>query len=622
MESPGPAPKAIRFGVFEIDPQAGELRKSGIQLKLQDQPFQVLLTLLERPGMVVTREELRKKLWDKDTFVDFEHSLGTAINKIRQALGDSAENPRFIETLPRRGYRFLGSVEAVERTDAVPRTRLKTHWKLAGGLALAAIVALLFWLNIDKLRTRIFAKSHAVEIRSIAVLPLHNLSRDPEQEYFSDGMTDELITDLAKISSLRVISHTSVERYKETKRPLPEIAGELGVDAVVEGAVMPSGDHVRITAQLIDARSDRHLWAETYERELRDVLALQAEVSRDIASEVKIKLTPQEQARLSNARSIAPETYEAYLKGRYYYEKMSTPGFREGLKYYQQAITLDSNYAPAYVGLAASYKELGVWGALAPREASSQAKAAAAKAVALDDSLGEAHATLGHIHFLWDWDWVGAEREYKRALELGPPSSNTLIQYGIYLSAVGRHDEAVAEMREAQALDPVSQPTNSILGFVYYLGHRFDEAIGQHQKTLVLYPDSAFNHSNLGLCYEQKGMYGEAVEEYVKAKELTGVSKDELSAFRQAFASSGMKGFLRAELKSMIARSKREYVNPYGVARFYARLGENDRAFEWLEKAYQERNHNMAFMKVEPALDSLHSDPRFQGQLRHVGLPQ
>ncbi len=619
--------RVLKFGVFEVDLTAGEVRKAGMKQKLSGQPFQVLQALLERPHEIVTREELRQRLWPGNTFVDYELALKKAVNRLREVLGDSAESPHFIETIPRRGYRFLGTLEAAEQPKAVPAAtpppaRMKIRGALTAGLALAAIVALLIWLNIGKLRTRIFAKSRSTEIRSLAVLPLHNLSRDPEQDYFSDGMTDELITDLAKVTSLRVISHTSVERYKETKRPLPEIARELGVDAVVEGTVMRSGDHVRITAQLIDARSDRHLWAEDYERDLRDVLALQADVSRDIATQVRIKLTPQDQAWLSNARSIAPETYEAYLKGRYYYEKMSAPGFREGLKYYQQAVTLDSSYAPAYVGLAASYKELGVWGALPPREASSQAKAAVGKALALDDSLGEAHATLGQIHFLWDWDWAGAEREYKRALELTPSSSISRVQYSTYLSAMGRHAEALSQIKEAHALDPVSPITNGLLGGVYFWAHRFDEAIEQFQKTLLLYPDSAVNHSYLGNCYEQKGMYREAVEEYVKAKELSGVSKEELSVFRQAFASSGMKGFLRAELKSAIARSKRQYVPPGVFERLYARLGENGQAFEWLEKAYQERHHSMAFMKVEPGLDSLHADPRFHELLRRLGLPQ
>jgi TolB-like protein/DNA-binding winged helix-turn-helix (wHTH) protein len=632
MESLPPASKVVRFGVFEVDLETGELRKSGVKLKLQEQPLQILITLLDKSGQVVTREELRKKLWDSDTFVDFEHSLGTAISKIREALGDSAENPRFLETLPRRGYRFIAPVShdgeptGVESRVPAPAPSLRpSKTTLRYGLVFlataAAALTLMVAFDWGHLRQRLWVAASAPRIESLAVLPLHNLSHDPEQEYFSDGMTDELITDLAKVGSLRVISHTSVERYKETKRPLPEIARELGVDAVVEGTVMRSGDHVRITAQLIDARSDRHLWAETYERNLRDVLALQAEVSRDIATEVKVKLTPQEQARLSSVRSIAPETYEAYLKGNFYFEKMSVPGFRQGLSFYQQAITREPDYAPAYVGLAECYEKLGMWGALPPREARPQAKAAVEKALAIDDTLGEAHASLGHIHFTYDWDWAGAEREFKRALELSPSSSISRVQYSTFLSAMGRHDKALAQIKEAHALDPVSHMTNGLLGAVYYWAHRFDEAIDQFQKTLALYPDSAVDHSYLGLSYERKGMYGEAVEEYLKEKELYGVSKEELSVFRQAFASSGTNGFLRAELKSAIATSKRQHVKPGDLGPLYARLGENDQAFEWLEKDYQERAPYIAFMKVDPSLDSLHSDPRFQELLRRLGLP-
>jgi TolB-like protein/DNA-binding winged helix-turn-helix (wHTH) protein len=632
MESLPPTSNVVRFGVFEVDLRTGELRKSGVKLKLQEQPLQILITLLARPSQVVTREELREKLWDADTFVNFEHSLGTAINKIREALGDSAENPRFLETVPRRGYRFIAPVShdgeptGVESPVAAPAPSLRlSKSTLPYGLAFlaTAAAALTVMLAFDwgHLRQRLWDAASAPRIGSVAVLPLHNLSHDPEQEYFSDGMTDELITDLAKVGSLRVISHTSVERYKETKRTLPEIARELGVDAVVEGTVMRSGDHVRITAQLIDARSDRHLWAETYERNQRDVLALQAEVSRDIATQVKVKLTPQEQARLSNARSIAPETYEAYLKGNFYFEKMSIPGFQEGLKFYQEAITREPDYAPAYVGLAKCYENLGLWGALPPRQAGPQAKPVVEKALAIDDTLGEAHASLAHIHFTYDWDWAGAEREFKRALELSPSSAISRVQYSTYLSAMGRHDEALAQIKEAHALDPVSHITNGLLGAVYFWAHRFDEAIDQFQKTLVLYPDAAADHQHLGLCYEQKRMYGEAVEEYLKEKELYGVSREELSVFRQAFASSGMKGFLRADLKLTIARSKRRYVRPLEVAQLYARLGENDKAFEWLEKAYQERGQGIAYMKVEPSLDGLHSDPRFQELLRRLGLP-
>jgi TolB-like protein/DNA-binding winged helix-turn-helix (wHTH) protein len=619
-------PPVVKFAVFEVDLQAGEIRKAGVKQKLAGQPFQVLQVLLEHPQEIVTREELRERLWPGNTFVDYELALKKAVNRLREVLGDSAESPRFIETVPRRGYRFLGSVEPVERPGAVPTiapspTRLRIPWALTSALTLALIAALLIGLNVDKLRTRIFAKSRALEIRSIAVLPLQNLSNDPNQEYFSDGITDALTTELAQIRSLRVISRTSAMHFKGTRETLPDIGRQLHVDAVVEGSISRSENRVRITAQLIEAPSDRHLWARSYERDFRDVLALQDEVARDIAEEIRVKLTPEERIRLSDARPVNPEAHEAYLKGRYFYERLSVAGFKEGLRYYQEAAKVDPSYAPAYVGVAASYKELGVFGALPPREAAAGASEAVRKALALDSTSGDAHAVLGHIHFLWDWDWTGAEREYKRAMELGPPSTDTRIQYAVYLSAFGKHDEAIEVMRGARILDPVSPPANSLLGDVYYRAHRFDEAIDQFQKTLAMRPDSSFDHFCLGLCYDRKGMYPEAVEEYLKSKKLGGASTEELATLREAFVKSGRKGLLREELKSTIAKSKSHYVDPYWTAELYARLDEKDQAFQWLERAYQERSHTLALINTEPMLDSLNSDPRFQDLLRRMNLP-
>jgi TolB-like protein/DNA-binding winged helix-turn-helix (wHTH) protein/Tfp pilus assembly protein PilF len=619
-----------RFGVFEVDLQAGELRKSGMRQKLADQPFQVLQILLERPHEIVTRVEFRDRLWPDGTSVDHDLALKKAVNRLREVLGDSAETPRFIETVHRRGYRFIAPLDnrpesTEQQASSLPRHR-EPGRKAAGYVlafllvAVTATLALLSATDLGHVRERVRAMFGESRIESLAVLPLHNLSRDPEQEYFADGMTDELITDLAKFSKLRVISHTSVERYKQTEMPLPEIARELGVEAVVEGTVVRSGDRVRITVQLVQAVPEKHLLAESYERNVRDLLTLQDEMAHDIAAEIRVKLTPQDQSRLADDKPIDAESYEAYLKGVYYYEKLSIPGFQEGRRYFQQAVERDPNYAPAYLGLANAYKELGVWGALRPREASSQAKAAVEKALALDETLGEAHATLGHIYFLWDWDWAAADREYKRALELGPPSSNTRIQCAIYLSAMGRHDEAIAQMRQGHDIDPISQPTNNLLGFIYFLAHRFDDAIGQYKKTLILYPDSAMAHLFLGASYERKGMYQEAVEEYLKTKAIDGAKKEELETYRNAFLRSGMKGFLHEEIKSTLARSKHQYVSAPAIASWYARLGEKDKALEWLEKAYQEGAHNMVFIRVDPALDSLHSDPRFQDLLRRMDL--
>ena len=616
---------AVKFGVFEVDLQAGEIRKAGMRQKLAGQPFHVLQVLLEHPQEIVTREELRQRLWPGNTFVDYELALKKAVNRLREVLGDSAENPRFIETVPRRGYRFLCAIEAAKPPDAEPAnpaspTGVTIQWTLTGGLALALIAALLFALNIDKLRTRIFAKSHSLEIRSIAVLPLENLSKDPNQDYFSDGITDALTTELAQISSLRVISRTSAMHFKGTHETLPEIGLKLNVDTIVEGSITRSENRVRVTAQLIDAPSDVHLWAKSYERDLKDILALQDEVARDIAAEIRVQLTPQDQARLSNSRPVDPQAYEAYLRGRYYGDKMSVEGFNQALKHFQQAIVYDPNCALAYAGLADGYQELSIWGALQPTEASPKSEAAAEKALSIDDTLAQAHASLGNVRFLYDWKWSDAAREFQRALELDPNYATAHIEYAVYLAAMGRGDEAVAQAREAHRLDPVSQTTNGLQGYVDFLSRRFDEAISQLQNTIALYPDAAFNHRLLAACYEQKHMYPEAFDEYLKADALYGVPSQALAAHRRAFAASGFNGYLGEELLAQTEESRRFY--PYVRAEVYARLGQTDLALEWLEKVYRSRKHDMAFLKVNPQLDSLRSDPRFQDLIHRVGLPQ
>lgn len=618
-------PQVIKFGVFEVNLQSGEVRKAGMRQRLAGQPVQVLQALLEHPQEVVTREQLRRRLWPENTFVDHEVALKKAVNRLREVLGDSAENPRFIETIPRQGYRFIGTLQSAEQpaviatAPPIPPVK-KKPWGLLVGVSAAALSVLLLALNVGSLRTRMFARSGSPTIHSLAVLPLQNLSNDPNQDYFSDGMTDALTTELAQIRALRVISRTSAAQFSRSRQTLPEIGRNLGADAIVEGSVSRSENRVRITAQLIDARTDLHLWAKTYERDLKDVLELQDEVVRDIAKEIRITLEPAERTRLTEVRAVNPEAHEAYLKGRYFYEKLTVTGFRQGLEYYQQAIKLDPGYAPAYVGLAASYKELGVWGSLPPREAAAHASEAIQRALVLDNTSGDAHAVLGHIHFLWDWDWAGAEREYQRAMELSPPSTDTRIQYAVYLSAIGKHDAAVAVMRKARDLDPVSQPANGLLGVVYYWAHRFDEAIDHFRKDIALRPDSPFDHLSLGGCYERKGMDPEAIEEYLEAKELDGAAREKLTTFRKAFVKSGRKGFLREELKSAIASSKGHYASPFWIAQLYARLDEKDQAFQWLERAYQERNHNLALIKTDPMFDGLHSDPRYQDLLRRLNL--
>jgi serine/threonine protein kinase/Tfp pilus assembly protein PilF len=524
-----------------------------------------------------------------DTPLKLEEIVNKALEKDRKLRYQSAAEMRTdLQRLKRDS-------EDGRRSTPSSGRRLSQRRAFAALGSLVVLLALIAGFRSARLRQWRHASSPSPHIESLAVLPLKNLSGDPAQEYFADGMTEELTTDLSKIGAVRVISRTSAMRYKDANKSLPEIARELNVDAVVEGSVERSGDRVRITAQLIHAPTDTHLWADSYERDLRNIPSLQDEVARDIASQIKVTLTPQEQAQLSSSRPIEPEAYENYLKGRYYYSKLSTEGFHEALKYFQQAVQLDPKSALAYVGEADCYKELGIWGALPPRESSSKAKAAVHKALEIDNNLGEAHATLAHLHFVYDWDWAGAQKEFNRALELSPRSSEVHDLYAIYLSAMGSQDEAVAEIEKAHALDPVSQPANTVLGFVYLLAHRFDKAIEQLQKTLVLYPGSAIDHNNLGICYEHKGRYQEAVEEYLKSDEIEGATGEELAIRRGAFLKAGLQGFLQEELKSDITDSKHDYVPPFEFAQLYARMGDKDRAFEKLEETYTEGGHNVAF---------------------------
>ena len=639
-------PGLLRFGVFEVDFRAGELRKQGLKVKLHGQPFQILVMLLERPGEAVTREEIRGKLWPEDTFVDFEHGINTAVKRLREALGDDTERPRYIETLPRRGYRFLGPVEAVAPVSSSgvsvaavspPPTEIalpeevgtdadrRHNWRqlALAGTGLAAIVAALLALNVAGLRDRLLTAVGArrslplPKIESIAVLPLENLSADPQQEYFADGMTEELITNLGKISALRVISRTSVMRYKGTRKPLPEIARELNVDAVVEGAVLRSGDRVRVTANLVHARTDRHLWAESYERDLRDVLSLQSEVARAITSEIQIKVTPQEQARLASARSVNPEAYRLYLQARYHFSRRTLPAFDKSIQLFQQVLEKEPDSALAYAGLAESYGILPFYGGALPKEAFPKAKAAALKALELDNSLAEAHAALGFVLLYWDWDWSAAESELKRAIELKPSYVVGHHWYAEYLSAMGRHDQAIAEIKRAQELDPLSPLMLAIGGEVCNYAHRYDQAIQQCRKALELDLNYALAHRNLARALHGKRMYEEAASEYVKADRAWGNAYPLDLALAQA-----LRGKRDEALKILREQSSQSKLDPETAVLVYLTLGEKQEALKWLEEAYEKHDAYAAFWNVSPALDPLRSEPRFQRILRRMNFPR
>jgi TolB-like protein/DNA-binding winged helix-turn-helix (wHTH) protein/Tfp pilus assembly protein PilF len=628
----------IRFGVFEVDLQAGELRKNGLKVRLQEQPFQILVMLLARPGEVVAREELQHKLWPPETFVDFEVGLNTAIKRLRDALGDSAESPRYLETLPRRGYRFIAPVEEASTSTSSIRGIEKTGAGIAAPsskrsrstrigirvLSLAGLIGLLVAIYAGALRQRLWKKLGAVRIESIAVLPLRNISNDPEQDFFADGMTDALVTNLGKISALNVISRTSVMRYRNTQVPLPEIARELKVDALVEGTVTRSSNRVRITANLVQANPEKQLWAESYEGDLRDVLALQSQVASAIAQQVEVKLTPAEHERLSGSRSVDPEAYRLYIKGRYFWVKRNEESINRAVDYFRQAIEHDPGYAAAYSGLADCYSSLGFAfdvGSQPPRDAQPKAKAAALKALELDSSLADAHNSLAFAKLNYDWDWQGAEAEFKRCLELNPGYSHGHHWYAHFLLSSGRLNEALAESARALELDPLSPIINAHLGWHHIYTRQYDRAIEQLTKTLELDPHYGLAFWYRGLAYAQKKMYPEALRELGSARDLLPGNLVLESDIGNVYAVSGNKRAAESVIAELKQESAHRYANPYQIALIYAGLGQRDQTFEWLEKAYRGRSDLLVYFKVDPRLDPIRSDSRFAALLRRIAIP-
>lgn len=615
-----------------------------MRIRLQEQPFQVLAVLLTRPGDLVTRDELRGRLWTADTFVDFEHGLNKAVNKIREALGDSAESPRFVETVPRRGYRFIADVAVVNLESVPPETHAPSTvgdpltaddrespevteqtiapksrgWQrtltITGcGLALVSVV-LVGWL--------LQSRGQSPTIRSVAVLPLENLSGDPSQEYFADGMTDQLIATLGQISALRVISRTSMMGYKGARKPLPQIARELNVDAVIEGSIMRSGGRVRITAQLIDAAVDKHLWAKSYDGDVRDTLALQSRVARAIAEEIRVNVQPKEQAALKNVKAVNPDAYEAYLKGRYFWNKRTADGLKKAKDYFDEAVAKAPDYGPAYSGLADTYALLGDWqyGVMPSREALPAAKAAATKAVELDDTLGEAHTSLGFVFSGFDWEWVSAEKEFRRAIDLTPGYATAHHWYAWHLSLMGRHGEALAEMRKARSLDPLSLIINADLAEILLIAQFDDESAQQSRKTIEMDPDFALAHNQLAEAYLKKQRLDDAITEFRKAVTLSDGSPICTANLARAYALSGRRADAEQLLTGLKQRSNPAYSNAAEIAMVYAALGENAQAMAWLERGYGERFNPGVLLR--PGFDALRTDPRFRDIEHRVGLPQ
>jgi len=621
----------FQFADFEFDLSRYELRRAGHAVRLEKIPMELLILLLRRKGELVTREEIIDKLWGKDVFVDVEQGINTAVRKIRQALHDDPEDPRYVQTVVGRGYRFIPDIHEVAAdaaasaetlpaaTVAAPRpvSGMRRIW-IGAALLLAAVLVV---LSMSGWRNWRFSPA-APPIRSLAVLPLENLSADPAQEYFADGLTDEVITQLARRGSLRVISRTSVMHYKATKKTIPEIARELNVDAVVEGSVSRDGGMVRVRAQLV-AASDQHLWAESFTRELRDILALQEDVASAIAQRVQAQLAvvPGIAPPGTKPHPVEPAVLEAYLRGRAAWNRRNEAGLREAMGLFKEAVALDPYYAPAYSGLADTFTTLGYLGYFPAQESFVPARAAALKAVELDPTLAEPHASLAYINLYYDWDWNAAEQEFHKAIQLNPNYATAHHWYSLYLTAMGQRVEAMAEIQKAGNLDPLSPAIQTDMGLQLYYAHRYDDAIHHLTSTLEMNPNSALAHLWLGRCYQEKGRYAEALAEYSQTERVMHDWVVIIAARGMALGLAGKTKEAQGVLRELRELAKKRYVTAYGVALVYAGLGDKDQTLAWLQRGITERTHWLVWTKWDPRWKSLQGDPRFAELLRRIGFP-
>lgn len=640
MPEPGPN---YRFGPYELRPRTRELYKTGTKLRLRPQPFQILNVLVERAGDVVTREELRELLWSAETFVDFEHGLNTSIKELRGVLSDSASEHRYIETLPRLGYRLIVPVEVDEPTptkeaiapsqasDAgnavgekishgrMPQPLILRRWPSLFGISIVLIMALIggsAWLWHK--RTEL-AASASGGIRSLAVLPLENFSGNPQQDYLSDGMTEALIARLSSIHALRVISRTSAMQFKGTRKSVPEIAKELNVDAVIEGSVQRSEGKIRVSVQLIRANVDEHLWSGTFDRELRDVLELQSEVAQSIARQVEVAVTRQERSRLVAVRAVSPEVYESYLKGSFALNKNTPAGLQEAIADFENTIHREPNFAPAYAGLAAAYDSLGtVYFGSSPLETRPKMLAAARKAVELDPELVEARLLLADA-LQKDWHWAEAEAEYRRALELSPSDAGAHAGLADWLLCQGRMEEALASARRAQEYDPLAYVDTQV-GWILFQARRYNEAVRELQSVVALKPENPYAHWDLGFALIGADHFDEAITTLEKAAALSDRSPAVLGVLVRAYAGAGRRAEALQVLGELHRRRQKGYVPAGAFLNAYLGLGDKESAFVWMERAAEERSNILQFLKVHPFFDLLRSDPRFAEFLRRANF--
>jgi TolB-like protein/DNA-binding winged helix-turn-helix (wHTH) protein/Flp pilus assembly protein TadD len=624
--------RKVKFGDYVADFESFELRKHGFRLKLQDQPFQILKLLLQSPGELVTREQLRMELWTESTFVDFDAGLNAAIRRLRDTLSDSAEEPRYVETLPRHGYRFIGEVQDVpeplaasteagaavgpmqgaeensidsQKQDSTAKVR--RNWRIyAPAAGMVAVFLFVVALKSESFRRHLFVSHASTKSQSIAVLPFENLSRDPSEQYFADAMTDALITNLSQVNSLQVTSRTSVGRYKDSRPSLPQIAQALHVDSVIEGTVVRDGNRVRITAQLIDAASDRHLWAKRYDRDLTDILAIQADVATQIVSEVQGNLTANERDRLSQTRTVNPGAYEAFLKAKYFFQKEDDNGLVKSKEYYLKSINLDPSFAPAYVGLGENYAYEAFMRDPKPAEWL-EAEKMLLKALEVDPHSASAHTLLGMIRWQYYCDSVGAEKEFDTAIQLNPGDELTRDYYSFYLLENGRRDEAILQKQQVVARDPVSIRPNAELGLYYVEAGRFDEAIQQLQQTLELDPNYFPALMRLGWAYQGKKQYEQAIVQMKKAIALDDIPR-KYEYLGVVYALAGKKQEALETIELLKKRQDEDNATAAGIALIYLDLGQKELSLSWLEKAKPQD----AISLSDPGFDGLRSDPRFK----------
>ncbi|MFZ0619193.1 MAG: winged helix-turn-helix domain-containing protein [Candidatus Acidiferrales bacterium] len=639
-----------RFGAFEVDADAQQLRKHGAKLKLYRQSFQILLMLLERPGEVITREEMRKRIWPEGTFVDFEHGLNTAIRNLRRALSDSAENPSFIETLPRVGYRFCGRIEKKFPGSAAEGTRLLSpgapdaklpmqaaadgddsrigHRKIWGRwqVPVAAAVLLVAALGVYTRWLGPHARSDARDGRiMIVVLPFQNLTGDAGQDYFADGFTEEMIAKLGPLDPehLEVIARTSAMAYKNANLPFNEIGRRLGVQYALEGAVQRDEDNVRISTQLIRTKDQTCLWSHQYDRKLSGSLAVQDEIAREIVDEIQLTFggdTARIAARPRVAASPASaETYDLYLRGRYFWNKRTVEGLRQAADYFQQAIAKDPNYARAYAGLADTYAMMCAWNQVPPNEFVPKARAAALRALQIDDTLAEAHASLALIVENYDWDWQTAEKEYQRAIRLDPGYATAHQWYAEYLTWEGRFDEASSESEQARQLDPLSLIIAADRGAMLYYSRQYDRSIEQLQGVRAM--DASFPRAGFIVYpYVKNGMYAEARTDVEEQRRIFGDGDWTFSMRAYVEGSAGRTEQAQRTLERLQRLSRHEPVDPQVFVWPYIGLGDKQKALDSLQQAYSSHSNIMTSLKVDPVFDGLRDKPQFQELLRRVGL--